>query len=150
MLAMAVDIATRRLVAVQRPVPSAAAGEVLVRVRACGVCRTDLHILDAELPPHREHVVPGHEIVGEVVALGDGARQELRRRPASQNIGVDGRRRRRNGGVLLQVPPGHDGHPRHFALMARPGRGDYPCGLARFSLEESAEWTGPARRVLTI
>ena len=40
---------------------------------ACGVCRTDLHILEGELPPHRSPVVPGHQIVGEVVALGAGA-----------------------------------------------------------------------------
>ena len=73
MLAMAVDLASHRLAAVQRPVPVPRAGEVLLRVLACGVCRTDLHILDGELPPHREHVVPGHEVVGEVVALGTGA-----------------------------------------------------------------------------
>ncbi|HEY0822971.1 MAG TPA: zinc-dependent alcohol dehydrogenase family protein [Ramlibacter sp.] len=73
MLAMAVDAASHRLQATRRPVPQPAAGEVLVRVRACGVCRTDLHILDGELPPHREAVVPGHEVVAEVVACGPGA-----------------------------------------------------------------------------
>jgi propanol-preferring alcohol dehydrogenase len=46
---------------------------VLLRVLACGVCRTDLHILEGELPPHLSPVVPGHQIVGEVVALGPGA-----------------------------------------------------------------------------
>ena len=50
------------------PVPRA--GEVLVRVAACGVCRTDLHIVDGELPPRAHPVVPGHEIVGRVAALG--------------------------------------------------------------------------------
>lgn len=44
------------------------AGYVLLRVRACGVCRTDLHIVDGELPPRRERLIPGHQIVGEVVA----------------------------------------------------------------------------------
>ena len=73
MLAMTVDVATHRLVPERRPVPHPAAGEVLVKVRACGVCRTDLHLLDGELPPHRERVVPGHEVVGEVVAQGPGA-----------------------------------------------------------------------------
>ena len=53
------------------PVPTAAAGEVLVRVSACGVCRTDLHVSDGDLPPHRSPVVPGHEVVGEVVAVGE-------------------------------------------------------------------------------
>jgi alcohol dehydrogenase, propanol-preferring len=73
MLAMTADTASGTLVARRRPVPRPAAGEVLVRVLACGVCRTDLHILDAELPPHRPQVVPGHEIVGEVVGRGAGA-----------------------------------------------------------------------------
>ena len=58
---------------VELPVPEPAAGQVLLRVLACGVCRTDLHILEGELPPHRSPVIPGHQIVGEVVALGAGA-----------------------------------------------------------------------------
>jgi len=52
--------------------PQPAAGEVLLRVRTCGVCRTDLHVVDEELPPRRESVVPGHQIVGEVIGAGDG------------------------------------------------------------------------------
>ena len=51
--------------------PIARAGELLVRVRACGVCRTDLHLVDGELPPVPLPVVPGHEIVGSVEAIGD-------------------------------------------------------------------------------
>jgi propanol-preferring alcohol dehydrogenase len=58
---------------VELPVPDPAAGQVLLRVLACGVCRTDLHILEGELPPHRSPVVPGHQIVAEVVAFGAGA-----------------------------------------------------------------------------
>jgi len=58
---------------VELPVPEPGPGQVLLRVLACGVCRTDLHILEGELPPHRSPVVPGHQIVGEVVALGTGA-----------------------------------------------------------------------------
>jgi propanol-preferring alcohol dehydrogenase len=58
---------------VELPVPEPGAGQVLLRVLACGVCRTDLHILEGELPPHRSPVVPGHQIVGEVVALGADA-----------------------------------------------------------------------------
>ncbi len=56
----------------ERAVPEPAAGEVLVRVRACGVCRTDLHVSEGDLAVHRERVVPGHEVVGEVVAQGPG------------------------------------------------------------------------------
>ena len=52
--------------------PSPGEGEVLVRVRACGVCRTDLHLLDGEVAIPRPPVVPGHQIVGTVEALGGG------------------------------------------------------------------------------
>ncbi|MFC4607070.1 zinc-binding alcohol dehydrogenase family protein [Streptomyces maoxianensis] len=55
---------------VELPVPVPEPDEVLVRVHVCGVCRTDLHVRDGDLPPHREWVVPGHEAVGEVVAAG--------------------------------------------------------------------------------
>jgi propanol-preferring alcohol dehydrogenase len=56
----------------ERPDPEPGPGEVLVRVLACGVCRTDLHVVEGDLPLHRPEVVPGHEIVGEVTALGPG------------------------------------------------------------------------------
>ncbi|MGH3457111.1 zinc-dependent alcohol dehydrogenase family protein [Aeromicrobium sp.] len=62
-----------RLVSVSRDVPEPAADEVLVRVKVCGVCRTDLHLADHDLAPKRPEVIPGHEVVGEVVALGESA-----------------------------------------------------------------------------
>jgi propanol-preferring alcohol dehydrogenase len=55
------------------PVPRPAGGQVLLKVAACGVCRTDLHVVDGELGACRYPVVPGHEIVGRVVASGGGA-----------------------------------------------------------------------------
>ncbi|MGV9817272.1 zinc-binding alcohol dehydrogenase family protein [Nocardia xishanensis] len=58
---------------VREPVPEPGAGELLVRVLACGVCRTDLHVAEGDLPVHRVGVTPGHEVVGEVVALGPEA-----------------------------------------------------------------------------
>jgi len=58
--------------AIDREMPMAPGGTVLVRVRACGVCRTDLHIVDGELPPAGIPRIPGHEIVGVVEAVGDG------------------------------------------------------------------------------
>ena len=64
---------TGRLQLVERAVPQPGAGELLVRVIACGVCRTDLHVLDGDLPVHRPHVTPGHEVVGVVVDAGPGA-----------------------------------------------------------------------------
>jgi len=68
----------------QRPVPTPAPGEVLVRVRACGVCRTDLHLAEGDLLPRHRGVVPGHEVVGEVVGLGAGAR----RFTAGERVGI--------------------------------------------------------------
>ncbi|MCI1984548.1 MAG: zinc-dependent alcohol dehydrogenase family protein [Bifidobacteriaceae bacterium] len=55
---------------VEVPVPQPAPGEVLVKVLACGVCRTDLHVSEGDLPVHLPHVTPGHEIVGRVVKVG--------------------------------------------------------------------------------
>lgn len=54
-------------------IPDPADGELLVAVRACGVCRTDLHVAEGDLAVHRRAVIPGHEVVGEVVALGPDA-----------------------------------------------------------------------------
>lgn len=54
------------------PVPTPADGELLVRVLACGVCRTDLHVVEGDLPVHRAGVVPGHEVVAEVVTGAGG------------------------------------------------------------------------------
>jgi propanol-preferring alcohol dehydrogenase len=53
------------------PDPTPGAGEVRVRVAACGVCRTDLHVVDGELPHPRLPLIPGHEIVGRIDAIGD-------------------------------------------------------------------------------
>jgi alcohol dehydrogenase, propanol-preferring len=61
------------VVATERPVPEPGPGEVRVRVRTCGVCRTDLHVAEGDLPVHRPGVVPGHEVVGTVEAAGPGA-----------------------------------------------------------------------------
>jgi alcohol dehydrogenase, propanol-preferring len=57
---------------VERPVPEPGPGELLVRVICCGVCRTDLHLAEGDLPPRAPGITPGHEVVGEVVATGAG------------------------------------------------------------------------------
>jgi len=62
----------RRLEAVEMPTPVPGVGQVLVRVEACAVCRTDLHVVDGELPHPKLPLIPGHEVVGEVVACGTG------------------------------------------------------------------------------
>jgi propanol-preferring alcohol dehydrogenase len=57
---------------VERPDPAPADGEVSIAVRACGVCRTDLHVVDGELPNPKLPIIPGHEIVGRIDAVGNG------------------------------------------------------------------------------
>jgi len=76
------DVSRHPLQIAEVPQPEAKPGHILLRVRACGVCRTDLHIVEGELPPRRERVVPGHQIVGEIVR---GATAEL---PLGMRVGV--------------------------------------------------------------
>jgi propanol-preferring alcohol dehydrogenase len=76
------DIAQRPLRIIEIARPAVLPGHVLLRVRACGVCRTDLHIVEGELPPKLEGLIPGHQIVGEIV---DGATPEL---PLGARVGV--------------------------------------------------------------
>lgn len=66
-------VSTGPLVLTERPDPEPGPGELLVRVLACGVCRTDLHLAEGDLPPRAPGITPGHEVVGEVVAAGPGA-----------------------------------------------------------------------------
>lgn len=55
------------------PIPEPSAHEIRVHIEACGICRTDLHVIEAELPPHQPHIVPGHQVVGIVDACGSNA-----------------------------------------------------------------------------
>ena len=65
-------------------VPQPGPGEVLVRVRMCGVCRTDLHVVEGELTPRKSPVIPGHQVVGIVEKLGPGAE----RFPVGARVGI--------------------------------------------------------------
>ena len=76
------NISRRPLRIEQVSQPSGKTGQVVLRVRACGVCRTDLHIVEGELPLLREKLIPGHQIVGEIV---EGATTEL---PKGTRVGV--------------------------------------------------------------
>ncbi|HTX42632.1 MAG TPA: zinc-dependent alcohol dehydrogenase family protein [Acidobacteriaceae bacterium] len=91
-LHQAAPIASRPLAIEQLPVPEPGAGEVLLKVEACGVCRTDLHITAGELPPLREAVTPGHQIVGRIEKTGAGVtgRRVGERAGVSWLGGVDG------------------------------------------------------------
>jgi len=84
MRAMALSQPGTRLEPVERPDPSPGPGEVRITIAACGVCRTDLHVVDGELPDPKRPIVPGHEIVGVVDALGAGV-ETLR---IGQRVGV--------------------------------------------------------------
>src|SRR5437867_423188 len=84
MRAMLVEAPRRPLRAADVPRPEPGPGQVLLDVTACGVCRTDLHLLDGELPNPKLPLVPGHEIVGTVAAIGAG----VDRFRAGQRVGV--------------------------------------------------------------
>ena len=72
MKAMLLDRSREPLRLAELPVPEPGPGQVLIKVSACGVCRTDLHVVDGELTEPRLPIVPGHEIVGRVAGTGPG------------------------------------------------------------------------------
>lgn len=84
MRAMILRTQRQPLERVEIPVPSYGSEEILIKVRACAVCRTDLHVCDGDLKEPKLPLVPGHEIVGEVVATGD----EVSGFTAGQRVGV--------------------------------------------------------------
>ena len=65
-------MATGPLQFTERPVPEPGPGQLLLKIRCCGVCRTDLHLAEGDLPPKHPDTTPGHEVVAEVVAAGPG------------------------------------------------------------------------------
>jgi len=77
-------IDTAPLQLAELPVPEPAANEIRVRVEACGICRTDLHVIEGELPPQVEPIVPGHQVVGVV----DGRGAQARRFKEGDRIGI--------------------------------------------------------------
>jgi len=77
-------IETNPLVLADVPTPQPANGEVLVRVSYCGVCRTDLHVIEGELVPQKSPIIPGHQVIGVVEKLGAGAR----RFPLGVRVGI--------------------------------------------------------------
>ena len=84
MRAMVLEAPGQPLLSLELPVPTPGPGEVLVRVAACAVCRTDLHVVDGELPDPKLPLVPGHEIVGSIEGIGEGV---TRYRPG-ERVGI--------------------------------------------------------------
>jgi alcohol dehydrogenase, propanol-preferring len=70
MRAMVLERPRTPLILQERPIPQPSPGEILIEIEACGVCRTDLHVVDGELPHPKLPVVPGHEIVGRIAVPG--------------------------------------------------------------------------------
>lgn len=68
------DIRSSPLIFEEVPAPAPGPDEILIRVSVCGICRTDLHVIEAELPPQKSPVIPGHQIVGVVEAVGTNVR----------------------------------------------------------------------------
>jgi len=77
-------VETNPLVFEDYPTPQPASGEVLVRISFCGVCRTDLHVIERELVPQKSPVIPGHQVIGFIKQLGPGAN----RFPVGARVGV--------------------------------------------------------------
>ena len=74
--------------AMELEVPQPGTAELLIKVSACGVCRTDLHVIDGDLTEPLLPVVPGHQIVGEVVAVGEGGGDVVRGDPVRRGVNV--------------------------------------------------------------
>ena len=122
---------------VEVPDPEPGRGEVRVRVRTCGVCRTDLHVAEGDLPVRRRDVVPGHEVVGEVERLGPGAD----RFAVGERIGIPWLRRtcgrcrhcRRGAENLCEDPQftgwTHDGGYAELAVVDEAFAYRLPAGL---------------------
>jgi len=77
MRAMVLRRPGERLVMEERSEPLPGPGQIRIRIEACGVCRTDLHVVDGELPNPKLPIVPGHEIVGRIEATGEGVEFKL-------------------------------------------------------------------------
>lgn len=77
-------IETNPLRFAEAPTPEPRRGEIRIRVSACGVCRTDLHVVEGELPPRKSPIIPGHQVVGRVEKLGDG----VTRRRIGERVGI--------------------------------------------------------------
>jgi propanol-preferring alcohol dehydrogenase len=84
MLAMVLERAQTQLVAAELGEPNLAPGQVLIEVAACGICRTDLHVVDGELTEPVLPIIPGHQVVGSVRRLGEG----VERFSVGQRVGV--------------------------------------------------------------
>jgi propanol-preferring alcohol dehydrogenase len=122
-------ISTHPLERVTKEVPRPAPDELLVAVRACGVCRTDLHVVEGDLPVHRPRVTPGHEVVGEVIDVGPGAGSDF---AVGDRVGVAWLRH--TCGVCRYCVRGHE----NLCPQSRYTGWDADGGYAEFTTVPSA------------
>jgi hypothetical protein len=125
MRAMVLDRLKSPLRLEERPTPAPRAGEILVRVLACAVCRTDLHVVDGDLPDPKLPIIPGHEIVGTIEALGPGVTQFR----SGERIGLQ--LLRLGSREPLRPPELHRLHARRRVCEPRCGRGRIRLSPAR-------------------
>ena len=138
MKAMVFESAGQPLQLAECPVPDPHENEVLIKVLACGVCRTDLHIVDGELPDPKRRLIPGHEIVGEVAAIGPGVR-DLNR---GDRVGVPWLGR--TCGVCRYCQSGRENlcdHPIFTGYTRDGGYAQYTLADSRFCLRIPARFT---------
>ncbi len=112
------------------PAPEPGRGEILLRVKMCGVCRTDLHVVEGELLPRKSPVIPGHQIVGVVEKLGEGAR----RFPLGARAGIAWLRR--TDGVCEYCRAGMENlcdHPEFTGYTADGGFAEYAVAPEDFA-----------------
>jgi propanol-preferring alcohol dehydrogenase len=129
MKAMLLDRAGQPLRAADVAVPGVLSGQVLIRIRACGVCRTDLHVVDGELDDPKLPLIPGHEIVGEVVACGAA----VDRFRAGDRVGVPWLGH--TCGVCRYCTGGHENlceRARFTGYHIDGGYAEYACADARY------------------
>ncbi|MGC2618905.1 MAG: zinc-binding alcohol dehydrogenase family protein, partial [Acidobacteriaceae bacterium] len=129
-------VATRPLAIEALPIPEPGPGEVLLRVEACGVCRTDLHITAGELPPLHKAITPGHQIVGRIEKLGQGITdwQPGARAGVSWLGGTDG--------TCLLCRKGRENlcdHPTFTGYSVNGGYAEYATARADFLIPLSEE-----------
>jgi propanol-preferring alcohol dehydrogenase len=122
-------IASRPLVLEERPAPEPGPGQVLLKVEACGVCRTDLHITAGELPPLHDAITPGHQIVGRIEKLGPEVHAVSigQRAGVSWLGGVDG--------TCLLCRKNHENlcdHPTYTGYSVNGGYAEYAVARADF------------------
>src|SRR5205809_387993 len=108
------------------PVPAPGDDELLVRVRACGICRTDLHVVEGDLPPVRKRIVPGHQVVGVVESATAGGRLGLWGFGSSAHVTLQISRARGARVYVLTREPSHRELARALGAVWTGDLGDVP------------------------